>query len=356
MQNSKIEPVFDGHNDVLLRLFNKHKRGVERDFLDGDNEGHLDLPRMKRGGFGGGMFAVYIPSGSDLDTLDDLMQGERYDVPLSRLIEAHEALPTALAMTSILLRIERASKGAFKICRTAAEIRTCFDTGVIAAVLHLEGAEAIDKELHGLEVLYQAGLRSLGPVWSRPTIFGHGVPFRYPSTGDTGPGLTDAGIALVHACGELGIAIDLSHMNEKGFWDVARISDKPLIATHSNAHGICPHSRNLTDRQLDAIKDTGGMAGLNFATCFLRPDGQRGADTPIELMLRHLDYLISKLGIDHVGFGSDFDGAMVPEEIKDVTGLPALLSAMRRHGHDDRTMRKLCCENWINVLESAWGD
>jgi membrane dipeptidase len=352
MQHSTL--VFDGHNDVLLRLFNKRRPGVEMDFLEGDNVDHLDLPRMLKGGFGGGMFAVYIPSGNDLNTLDDLMQGARYDVPLSALIEAKDALPTALAMTAILLRIERASKGQFKICRTAAEIRACFASGVIAAVLHLEGAEPIDADLYGLDVLYEAGLRSLGPVWSRPTIFGHGVPFRYPSTGDTGPGLTETGMRLIRRCGELGIAIDLSHMNEKGFWDVAKISRKPLIATHSNAHAICPHARNLTGRQLDAVKDSGGMAGLNFATCFLRPDGQRGADTPVELMLRHLDHMIERLGVDHVGFGSDFDGAMVPEAIRDVTGLPALVAEMRQHGYDETTVQKLCWENWINVLERTW--
>jgi membrane dipeptidase len=347
--------VFDGHNDVLLRLFNKQRPSVEHEFLAGDNLGHLDLPRMLTGGFGGGMFAVYIPSGGDLAKLDDLMSGESYDVPLAALMTAGEALPPALAMTSILLRIEGASNGRFKICRTAGEIRACFVKGIIAAVLHFEGAEAIDADLYALDVFYEAGLRSLGPVWSRPTIFGNGVPFRYPSTGDTGPGLTDIGKRLIRRCGELGIAIDLSHMNEKGFWDVAKISQKPLIATHSNAHAICPHSRNLTDRQLDAIKDTGGMAGLNFATCFLRPDGQRGADTPIELMLRHLDHLIGKLGMDHVGLGSDFDGAMVPEAIKDVTGLPVLLAAMRNHGYDEANLAKLCHGNWFNVLQRTWG-
>ena len=347
--------IFDGHNDVLLRLLKKHQPGVERQFLDGDNQGHLDLPRMRRGGFGGGLFAVYIPSGNDLAALDDLMQGERYDVPLSPLIEAREALPTALAMMSILLRIARASGGAFQICRTAAEIRACMASGVIAAVLHMEGAEAIDRDLYGLEVFYQAGLRSLGPVWSRPTIFGHGVPFRYPSTGDTGPGLTDAGKALIRACGELGIAIDLSHLNEKGFWDVAQISRKPLIATHSNAYAVCPHARNLTDRQLDAIRASGGMVGLNFATCFLRPDGQRGENTPIEHMLRHLDHLIARLGVDHVGFGSDFDGALIPGAIGDVTGLPVLLAALRDHGYDAAILRKLAHENWLAVLERTWG-
>ncbi len=354
MHDAKAEPVFDGHNDVLLRLFNKHRAGVEHDFINGDNEGHLDLPRMRTGGFGGGMFAVYIPSVANSISLDDKMQGESYDVPLSQLIRSHEALPKALAMAAILFRIERASAGAFKVCRTAPEVRACFASGIVAAVLHLEGAEVIGKDLHGLEVLYQAGLRSLGPVWSRPTIFGHGVPFRYPSTGDTGPGLTDTGKALIRACDGLGVAIDLSHLNEKGFWDVAKISRRPLIATHSNAHAVCPHSRNLTDRQLDAIRDTGGIAGLNFATCFLRPDGQRSADTPVELMLRHLDHLIAKLGIDHVGFGSDFDGALIPAAIKDVTGLPTLQAALRAHGYDDEALRKLCRDNWISALETAW--
>lgn len=347
-------PVFDGHNDVLLRLFRKEKAGVEHDFLDGDGLGQLDLPRMKQGGFGGGMFAIYIPSGHDLDALDDLMQGERYDVPLSSPIGAQDALPVALAMASILFRIEKASNGNVKICRNAEDIRTCFSTGKIAAVLHLEGAEPIDRDLNALDVFYQAGLRSLGPVWSRPTIFGHGVPFRFPSTGDTGPGLTDAGKALIKACDELGIAVDLSHMTEKGFWDVAAISTKPLIATHSNPHAICPHARNLTDRQLDAIAETGGMVGLNFATCFLDLAGQRAPDTSLDTMLRHLDYLVGRLGIDHVGFGSDFDGALVPHEIGDVTGLPKLLAAMRTHGYDDASLQKITHENWIKVLEKSW--
>ena len=356
MPEKAPELVFDGHNDVLFRLLKKATRTPERDFLDGDGEGHLDLPRMRKGGFAGGLFAVYVQSpGDGLDKLDELMQGERYDVPLSPLMGADEALPTTLAMMATLARIERGSAGAVKICRTAAEIRECVASGVIAAVLHMEGAEAIDRDLHALEVFYKAGLRSLGPVWSRPTIFGHGVPFRYPSTGDTGPGLTDAGKALVRACNELGIAIDLSHMTEKGFWDVAAIGTKPLIASHSNAHAICPHARNLTDKQLDAVASSGGLVGLNFATCFLRPDGQRGNGTPIELMLRHLDHLIGRLGAGHVGLGSDFDGAMVPEGIGDVTGLPKLVKAMRAHGYNAATVQQLCRDNWISVLDKTWG-
>ena len=353
--NVGIQPVFDGHNDVLLRLRLKHKPNVELDFINGDGKGQLDLPRMLKGKFGGGIFAIYIQSpGVDLGRLDDLMQGAQYNVPHSSLIESKDAMPSALEMAAILFRVEKASNGTLKICRNANDLRQCFATGTIAAVMHLEGAEPIDANLNSLEVLYQAGLRSLGPVWSRPTIFGHGVPFRFPSTGDTGPGLTDAGKALVKACDELGIAIDLSHITERGFWDVAAISKNPLIASHSNPHAICPHSRNLTDRQLDAIAETGGIVGLNFATCFLNPDGQRDPKTTFEMMLRHIDYLVSKLGIDHVGFGSDFDGAMVPNVITDVTGLPKLQEAMVAHGYDEASIKKITHQNWLNTLAACW--
>ncbi len=329
---------------------------MERAFLDGDGEGHLDLPRMHSGGFGGGLFAVFVPSREDLDELDRLMQGESYDIPLPEPIPASKALPVALSMIAILLRIEAASKGTVRVCRTASEISTCFETGTLATVLHIEGAEAIDRDLDALHVLHAAGLRSLGPVWSRPTIFGDGVPFRFPSSPDTGPGLTDAGKDLVRACNALRIAVDLSHINEKGFRDVAAISDAPLIATHSNAHAICPHSRNLTDRQLDAIADTGGMVGVNLATCFLRPDGQHIGDTDPGLVVRHFDYLIGRIGEDHVGLGSDFDGATVPDAVGDVAGLPKLLGMLRDHGYDDALLAKLCHGNWIEVLRRTWGN
>ena len=148
--------------------------------------------------------------------------------------------------------------------------------------------------------------------------------------------------------------IDVSHLNAAGFWDVACTSKKPLVASHSNAYGICPHSRNLTDEQLAAIKASDGMVGLNFAVAFLREDGQMLSDVPMEQMLRHLDYLMKHLGEDRVGLGSDYDGAIVPEEIKTVASLPILRTAMLAHGYDDSLMTKLCHENWFRVLEKSW--
>jgi membrane dipeptidase len=151
------------------------------------------------------------------------------------------------------------------------------------------------------------------------------------------------------------VMIDLSHLNEAGFRDVARLSDAPLVATHSNAHAVTPSTRNLTDRQLAAIRESGGMVGLNFATVFLRADGRRSADMGWEDILRHMDHLLEKLGEDHVGFGSDFDGAEMPEGITDAAGLPALIKALRAHGYDDALLRKLTWDNWMGVLHRSWG-
>jgi membrane dipeptidase len=149
----------------------------------------------------------------------------------------------------------------------------------------------------------------------------------------------------------MGIIIDLSHLNEKGFWDTAKISSSPLVATHSNAHTICPHSRNLTDKQLDAIKDTDGMVGVNFAPAFLRPDGKMLADTDLELIIKHFDYLIERLGENRVGFGSDFDGALMPNQIKDVVDLSKIRSLMKSHGYNQELMKKICQDNWIKLAQ-----
>ncbi|APX14788.1 peptidase M19 [Phaeobacter inhibens] len=342
--------IFDGHNDLLLQLHNLDV-SPGKDGFQGDGGRQIDLTKARHGGFSGGFFAIYVPDVVNID-MHDKMSSDSYDLPLSQEISWSEAAPVALSQAAILYQLER--DGALKICRSTNDIRNCLANGVMAAVLHMEGAEAIDPDFHMLEVLYQAGLRSLGPVWSRPTRFGHGVPFRFPGSPDTGPGLTADGKRLVQRCNRLGVMIDLSHLNEAGFWDVAELSGAPLVATHSNAHALTPHSRNLTDRQLHAIRDSDGMVGLNFAVAFLREDGRMDADTPLDRVLRHIDHLVTHLGEDRVGFGSDFDGATVPQDIETVAGLRVLRVALRQHGINDALMKKLCHDNWLRVLDATW--
>ncbi len=348
--------VFDGHNDILYRIL-MQPEAREAIWLSGEGAGHLDLPRMKAGGFAGGMFAIYIPSPvEDGDAgVEELMDRPPYALDLPAPLPLRDSQAVAFDLAAQLMWMERASHGAFRLCRTAAEIEAARAAGVIAGVMHMEGAEAIDPGCDALYAFHAMGLRSLGPVWSRPTAFGHGVPFAFPSGPDTGPGLTEAGRRLVKDCNALRILIDLSHLNEKGFDDVARLSDAPLVATHSNAHAVTPSSRNLTDRQLDMIRESAGMVGLNFATVFLRPDGRRDPVMGWEPVLRHLDHLIGRLGEDHVGFGSDFDGATVPDGIGDVTGLPRLIDALRAHGFGETLIGKLAWGNWLSVLRRSWG-
>lgn len=344
--------VFDGHNDTLL-AYARGKR-AQASFFERSDAGHIDFPRSLEGGFAGGFFAIYSPNdGYDMES--QLRRSEDgYRFPLSPPRDRQDALKDTLEMAALLYRWERESAGRFRVVRTVAELEACLEQGVMAAIFHIEGAEALDGKLDTLWVLHQAGLRSLGPVWSRQNLFGSGVPFRFPAGPDTGDGLTPFGRDLLRLCNELGILVDLSHLTEQGFWDVADLSSAPLVATHSNAHAISASPRNLTDRQLEAIRDSDGMVGLNFAVGFLREDGEKREDTPLELMVRHVDHLVAKLGLERVGFGSDFDGATIPSAIKDVTGLPKLLGALRQHGYDDDALRKLAHENWLRVLRKSW--
>lgn len=336
--------VFDGHNDFLFRLQTADYDNVVEAFCEGGREGHIDLPKAKKGGLAGGLCAIYVPSPSQEQDADG-----NYLAP-----DQKSALDTSLSMAAILFKIEAQSKGGLTICRSAADIRDAMHKGSFASVLHIEGVEAFDHDLDELYVLHQAGLRSLGPVWSRPNIFAFGVPFRFNSTPDIGPGLTETGKRLIKACNELKVMIDLSHMNEKGFWDVAKISDAPLVASHSNAYELCRHSRNLTDKQLDAIRDSGGLVGINYGVTFLREDGKRITNTPVSELVRHIDYIANRIGIEHVALGSDYDGTTIPDALATAADQQLVIAEMRAHGFDEAAIKKVAHENWINVLERTW--
>ncbi len=339
--------IFDGHNDLLSCLWAEKSAAGEAFFAGRD--GDIDLEKCRQGGFGGGFFAVWCSNA--LGTSPDPMATYR-EFPA---INPQPAQAETLAQMAILIRMANARPDAIRLCRSAAEITAARKAGAIAAILHIEGCEGISADLAELHVYHAAGLRSLGPVWSRPNIFGHGVPFNFPASPDTGPGLTEAGTRLVQSCDALGILIDLSHLNEAGFWDVARISQKPLVATHSGAHAVTAATRNLTDRQLGAMAERGGLVGLNFGCQFLRQDGVKNTDTRADDMLRHLDHMLAMMGENGVALGSDFDGAMMPDFIHNAAGLPKLITAMQAANYGDALIRKITWENWVNLLGRVIG-
>jgi membrane dipeptidase len=324
-----VLPVFDGHNDALTR----------DDYAllaSGRPGGHLDLPRMQAGGVRGGIFSVFTRSAENQS-------------PVEHAIAAADAT----AVAGRLLALERA--GSVRVARTAADLDRAFaGDAPPAAVLHLEGAEAIDPGLEALEFWYEAGLRSVGPVWSRSNAFAHGVPFVSPASPDIGPGLTEAGFGLVRRCAELGIMVDVSHLNEAGFWDLAGLELGPIVASHSGVHAICPTSRNLTDAQLDAIGASGGLVGIVFAVRFLRPDFADDVDTPLSLIAEHARYVAERIGVAHVALGSDYDGATIPAPLGDVAGTPRLLDALRAGGFGDSEVAQIAWGNWRRVLGEWW--
>ncbi|MEM1345591.1 MAG: dipeptidase [Pseudomonadota bacterium] len=342
-------PVFDGHNDTLLKLEIAERKGFELDFATGAPEIDIDLPRAREAGFAGGLWAMYTPSRvAEIDRPYD-----RRDPRNFGSVERATALDFTLAMFARLRRLARALPLDLAICSDVADVRRAMASGQIAVWPHIEGAECIDTDFHALEVLHAAGLRSLGPVWSRPNVFGHGAPMVRRPEIEPGEGLTEAGRALVQACEALGIVVDCAHLTEQGFWDVAEVSERPLIVSHSNAHALSPNARNLSDRQLAAVAERQGLVGLNFHVCFLREDCALDRDTPLTQMIRHLDHLIEHVGEDGVALGSDFDGCELPREIGDVTGLPRLVAAMRQAGYGEALVEKLCWRNWLCALERA---
>jgi membrane dipeptidase len=332
--------IFDGHNDALLEA-------DATALAHGRDGGHLDIPRASAAGLTGAIFAVFTPSPGE-EEIELSGDDGGYDVALAAPVAQEEALAAAATTAARLFALE--AIGGVRVVRGTADLDRSLQDGRLAAVLSLEGAEAIDRDLAGLDAWYAAGLRALGPVWSRPNDFGRGVPFRFPSSPDTGDGLTPAGERLVRRCNELGIMVDLSHLNERGFWDVARITGAPLVASHSGAHALCASSRNLTDEQLAAIATTGGIVGVVFAVAFLREDGEDDPDTPLATLVAHIRHVAEIAGIDHVGLGSDFDGAKVPAELGDVAGLPRLLDALRDDGFSDDEVEQIAWSNWRRVL------
>jgi membrane dipeptidase len=315
-------PIIDGHTDYLLSLTH-----TGRSFLEESTVGHVDLPRARKGNIGAMISAVFLPS---------------------ELLPTHALIETLRAV-DLLKRTVAASDGQMELIRGYDQLVSCLDRGVFGAIMHFEGAEAIDPEFVVLRLASEFGLRSLGLVWSRPTIFAEGV-----GPENHGQGLTGLGRELVKQCNSMGVLIDVSHLNEPGFWDVIAESSKPIVASHSNARAICDHERNLTDRQIKELAKNGGLMGINYAVGFLVQGAKSGSEVPLSVLVDHIDHIVNLVGIDHVALGSDYDGAGVPEALKDAAHDWAIVEELSRRGYDDDSIAKICRDNWLRVLKEVW--
>ena len=350
-------PIFDGHNDTLTHIY-RPDRGQGRSFYERSENGQLDLPRAQIGGLAGGVCAIFTPLPSDhpdSDPEDTIIQtADGYEVKYSSAVDHAYARNFTLDVIDLAEEIEREGNGRVAITRNVVDLEDNLENDVFSMVLGIEGAAAISPNLDDLQEYYERGVRVINPVWSRPNAFGYGVPFRFPGSPDTGPGLTPAGKALVEACNEMGIVIDLAHLNEKGFWELADLSTAPLVTSHTAAHAICPSTRNITDEQIKAIGRSDGLVGVYYMPGGTRSDGKHGKDTPLASIVRHIEHIVDLIGIDHVALGSDFDGASMPYGLADAAALPNLLQVLDEAGYDKDDLAKITHENWLRVLRATW--
>jgi len=347
--------VFDGHNDTLCKMY---KSGYLRSSLSEKSPGcQIDLLRAKKAFLTGGIFSIFTPphhtspEGQPEYALDQIRQrGEISYSPISR--QAGKNYTSKLLLFAQLMEMKFEEK--LSIVRSYSDLENCLEENRLSMVLHLEGAEAIDKNLANLNEYYICGLRSIAPVWSRPNDFGSGVPFKYPHSPDTGPGLTGYGKNLIKVCNDMGIIVDLAHMNLRGFLDAASISNKPLVVSHSNVYKLCQSTRNLTDEQIKLIGASRGLIGINFTAENINSNGQPDIATPLSAITEHIDYVAQRIGVDFVAIGSDFDGADMPDCLKDVTRLPDLIQSLKNRGYQREDLEKIAYRNWFRIFKETW--
>ncbi|ERM90762.1 dipeptidase [Caldanaerobacter subterraneus] len=304
----------DFHCDTLYSLVDKGT-----DFFERTEEGHVDFPRMKEGKVHLQVFAVFVDP--------KFMRKNAATMALKLIDKMHEIIDKSSEI-ELVLRGE--------------DIDRIKSEGKIGALLSVEGGEALEGEIALLRIFYKLGVRAITLTWSLRNDLGDGVD------GVPDAGLTSFGKQVVKEMNRLGMIVDVSHLNEKGFWDVIEISEKPVIASHSNAKALCSHRRNLTDEQIKAIAQKGGVIGINFAPQFLRDDKR----ATIEDVLNHIDYMVDLVGEDYVGFGSDFDGiSSTPEGLEDISKFPKIVEGLIKRGYTQEQIDKITHKNFENLIK-----
>ncbi len=314
--------VFDAHNDLLHRALRSSVNILEK-----NSGGHSDIPRLMEGGVCAQVLALFIPT-------DEIPSGP---------------LRYTLRLMDILFKAVEESNEQVILAKKAVDIKKARDEGKLAVILSMEGAEGLEEDLAALRMLHRLGLRIVGIAWSRRNKAADGV-----TEEGLDEGLTSYGAELVEELNRLGIIIDVSHLAPKGVAQVLKLSKHPVIASHSNVYALCPHYRNLTDAQIKAIAEKGGVIGVNFVPRFLSPRPEKAT---IEDVLDHIEYIIRLGGIDCAGLGSDFDGFTdpPPKGLEDATCFPRIADGLLKRGYSEDQVEKILWGNFLRVFEEVVG-
>ena len=321
----------DMHCDSLMTLLFRDREGAG---LYDSKVTSVDFLRMKAGGQLAQFFAVFLPP----------QEGYRMMGVEPMADEAYIA-----ALRQCLLDNVAAHEDLIRMAYSAQDIERNRAAGRMSAVLTMEDGRAVEGRLENLRRYYDMGFRAISLTWNAPNWFG-APNSKDPAVMKTG--LTDFGKEAVAYMQELGILVDVSHLSEGGFYDVADICKKPFVATHSNSIALCPHQRNLTDEQIRTLGNAGGVTGLNFGPEFLNEDVTCKRSTAA-LLARHARHIADVGGVDCVGIGSDFDGIEGELEISDCSQMELLADALRAEGFSAREIEKIFYENVLRVMKES---
>lgn len=228
------------------------------------------------------------------------------------------------------------------------DIRKNWEKGLSSAILTVEDGRMVDGKMENLKMLYEQGVRAIALTWNFSNCFG------YPNSEDKNimqKGLTDFGKDALAEMNQRGILIDVSHLSDGGFYDVALLSKKPFIASHSNCRALTPHSRNMTDDMIRTLAEHGGVAGLNFYSEFV--NSRRDGVTSVEDLVAHVMHFIKIGGEDCIGIGTDYDGIENVPEISNPTQMLLLFDALQKKGITPRQLDKLASKNVLRVIKEA---
>lgn len=312
--------IFDAHNDTLLKVANS---GGCHD-LQTLPDTHVNLEKLRLSGLTAQIFAVFVPphfrNGLALNKAAEMI-----DIFWGNVIKFSDYL-TAV--------------------KSKDDLENLIDENYLGCILSLEGGEALEGKLYNLRNFFRLGVRGLTLTWNNRNELADGV-----GEGKYATGLSEFGHAVVLEMNRLGMLVDVSHLAEPGFWQVLTTSSAPVIASHSNAFSLCKHRRNLTDDQIKALADQGGVIGINFCPNFLTEDSKTAS---IDNVIEHIDYMINKGGYDCVGLGSDFDGIrQVPKGLHDVSTLTKISDKLLECGYHESNIEKIMGKNFLRVTKEV---
>ncbi|MDO4633074.1 MAG: membrane dipeptidase [Eubacteriales bacterium] len=322
----------DMHCDTLL-----HTLGDDGSILY-DGNGMQSIRQMKDAGQLAQFFAVFFPPRKDERFFRDPK------APQGALLSDEEFYQS---LKNQLLQGVRKHKDVIAMAKNAAEILENEKQGRMSAVLTIEDGRLVNGEMKRLKKLREDGVTAIALTWNYPNCFG------YPNSPDPEKrklGLTDFGKEAVVCMQELGILVDVSHLSDGGFYDVAELSKRPFIASHSNCRALSPHLRNLTDEMIRILAEKGGVSGLNFAPEFLTAD-LHNHSSRAEDLAAHVLHMLNAGGEDVIALGTDFDGIRGEFEIGHPQEMEQLFALLKKKGITERQMDKFVRGNVLRVLE-----